>query len=518
MKSRKAKALLAYLAQSPGRPRSREEIVALLWSDRGAAQARASLRQTLSTLRKELGEHGAAILRIDADSVALEAARVAVDPNGGEDFLAGLHVNDPAFDDWVRDMRLAPHDGTAQTPASGSGLDHDRPYVAVLPFANLSGDPDQQYFADGITEDIIAELSRFQSLWVIGRSSSFDFSKLDSAERDAGRSLGVSYIVEGSVRKAGDQVRVAAQLMDASDGLRIWADRYDRKLEDIFVVQDEVVAAVVAKLGLSLDGRETTLARRRPPNKLSGYDLLLRARSAWWHGDDRAAYDLARRSVEADPGSAAAHAYFSLQHAYQFFTGSVGLSLDEIAENCRVHAEAALALDDTDPIVHAYASMAFGFSPLAAKERGLKHIEIASTLNPHDCEIMLFHAWQLAFAGEPQEALILLAKASKLNPLGGFMISGCYADTLYINRDYDGALESYKGLADPPPGVVAVFVASLAQLGRIDEAKALLSKLESVAAGGFKADQYARAQFVSCLRKEDKDNWRRGFALAGVTF
>jgi TolB-like protein len=514
--SGKAKALLAYLAQSPGMRRSREEIMALLWSDRGDAQARASLRQALFGLRKELRERDAAILQVLPDSVALDPGRVIVEQADGEEFLAGLHLNDPAFDDWLRDTRLRMDDGPSQVRPTRARVDQERPVVAVLPFANLSEDREQQYFADGLTEDIITELARFQSLWVIGRSSSFAFQDMDPAQKDAGSGLGANYLVEGSVRRAGDRLRITAQLIDAASGVRIWADRYDRDIEDIFAVQDEVVASVVARLGLSLEGRETALARQRPAKKLTSYDLLLRARSSWWHGNDSEAYEFARRAVEADTGSAAAHAYLGLQAAYQFYSGSAGLSLSEIARICQHHAETALALDDTDPIVHAYASMAFAFSPLGARERGLKHAGIASSLNPHDCEIMLFHAWNLAFAGRPQEALKLLDKASVLNPLGGYMISACYADTLYILGDYAGALDSFKGWAEAPPSFIPVLAASLAQLGRMDEAKACLADLERIKPEHFKVEDYARAQCFTCHRDEDREHWRRGFELAGL--
>jgi len=514
--SAKAKALLAYLSQSPGMRRSREEIMALLWSDRAEAQARASLRQVLHGLRKELGARGTGILRIEADWIALAPGNIVVEAASEGEFLSGLHIHAPAFDDWLRDTRLHGEDDLARPKHLNESVTHDRPVVAVLPFANLSGDPEQQYFADGITEDIITELARFQSLWVIGRSSSFAFADMDPAEKDAGRQLGVGYLVEGSVRRAGERLRVTAQLIDATSGMHIWAERYDRKMEDVFAVQDEVAASVVAKLSLSLDSRETALARSRPQKNLSAYDLLLRSRSAWWHGNDSEAYQLASKSVEADPGSAVAHAYLALQHAYQFYSGSMGLSLDEIARKCQIHAEAALRLDDTDPIIHAYASMAFAFSPLGARERGLKHAQTAGNLNPHDCEVMLFHAWNLAFAGRPVEALVLLEKVAALNPLGGYMISACYADTLYMKGDYAGALDSFKGWPEAPPSFVPVLAASLAQLGRIDEAKACLAELERVKPKHFKVEDYARAQCFTCHRDEDRENWRRGFELAGI--
>ncbi|MDH5453324.1 MAG: hypothetical protein OEY05_05440 [Paracoccaceae bacterium] len=514
--SARAKALLAYLSQSPGMRRSRVEIMTLLWSDRAEAQARASLRQVLHGLRKELGERGAAILQIDADWVGLAPGTIALGSAEEGEFLSGLQVNDPAFDEWLRDTRLRSEDDDAQPTLHSAGAVQDRPVVAVLPFANLSEDPEQQYFADGITEDIITELARFQSLWVIGRSSSFAFADMDSETKDPGRQLGVGYVVEGSVRREGERLRVTAQLVEATSGKRIWAERYDRMMEDVFAVQDEIAASVVAKLSLSLDSRETALARNRPYKNLSAYDLLLRSRSTWWHGNDSEAYQLAGKSVKTDTASAVAHAYFSLQNAYQFYSGSMGLSLDEIARKCQFHAESALAMDDTDPIIHAYVAMAFAFSPLGFRERGLKHAEIASNLNPHDCEIMLFHAWNLAFAGRTEEALVLLEKAEALNPLGGYMISACYADTLYMSGDYAGALDSFKGWAEAPPSFVPVLAASLAQLGRLDEAKACLAELERVKPEHFSLESYARAQCFTCHKEDDREKWRRGFELAGI--
>ncbi|MCB2137379.1 MAG: hypothetical protein KDE08_15800 [Rhodobacteraceae bacterium] len=514
--SARAKALLAYLAQSPGMRRSRLEIMALLWSNREEAQARASLRQVLHGLRKELGAQGAEILRVEADWVALTPGMIATGSTGEGEFLSGLHVQDAAFDEWLRDTRLRCEDDVAPPHLHDAGFVQDRPVVAVLPFANLSEEPEQQYFADGITEDIITELARFQSLWVIGRSSSFAFADMDPETKDPGRQLGVGYVVEGSVRRSGERLRVTAQLVEAASGMRIWAERYDRMMEDVFAVQDEIAASVVAKLSLSLDSRQTAMARGRPHKNLSAYDLLLRSRSAWWHGNDSEAYQLAARSVEADTASAVAHAYFSLQNAYQFYSGAMGLSLDEIGRKCLFHAEAALSIDDTDPIIHAYVAMGFAFSPLGFRERGLKHAEIAGNLNPHDCEIMLFHAWNLAFAGRTDEALALLKKVSALNPLGGYMISACYADTLYMHGDYAGALDSFRGWAEAPPSFVPVLAASLAQMGRLDEAKACLAELSRMKPEHFSLEGYARAQCFTCHKEEDRENWRRGFELAGI--
>lgn len=511
--SKKAKALLAYLAQTPGRPRSREEVLALLWSNREESQGRASLRQVLTRLRKEVGED---LLHIDRDSVTLNAKQVELNPKNGEEFLAGFSLNDPAFEDWLRDTRLSMEGKEDARSARSQPEDFDRPYIAVLPFANYSGDTEQQYFADGITDDITTELSRFHKFWVISRNSSFVYQAKEHDMQKIGHALGADYLVEGSVRMAGRRVRVAAQLTDVHKGTLVWADRYDREIEEIFTVQDDVVSSVVSRLDLNIDAVARARAKNRPTESLHAYDLLLRARYAWWHGQDAEAFRFTRKSVEADPNSAVVNAYFALQHAYQFYSGALGLTHKVIAEKCQFHAERALDLDDTDPVVHAYASMAFGFSPLASKERGLKHIEIAVSINPHDCEFMVLHAWHLSFAGYHQRALEVLKKMSDLNPLGGYVASECYLDTYYMLGEYRKALDSYKDQAAAPHQSLASFAACYAKLGETDAMADCLAELERRKPVRFDLHRFAEAQIATCVRDADKENWRDGFRRAGV--
>lgn len=392
----------------------------------------------------------------------------------------------------------------------------DKPSIAVLPFANMSGDVEQEYFADGLTEDVITELARFRSLAVIARSSSFTYKGLSINVADIGRQLGVNYLVEGSVRKVGNRIRVTAQLIEVATSAHLWANRYDRSLEDIFAVQDELVTSIVGNLGLSLNDVATTRAKGRPTESLSAYDYLLRARSAWWHGRIRESFGFALRSVEADPTFAAAQAYLALQHAYQSFGGTQGLTKEEIAERAQFHAEAALQLDDADPFVHAAASMAFGFSPSPNKDRGFKHINIAVSLNPHDWELMFLRAWQLSFMGRQREALDLLEKFHALNPLGGYMVSECLADTYYMMGEYETALQTYKDQMDAPPQALPIFAACHAQLGNMEAAKTCLASLERIKPEGFDIKSFAEAQIAVCAKPEDQEKWRNGFRLAGM--
>ncbi len=403
-----------------------------------------------------------------------------------------------------------------EATSSTSGPRTDKPSIAVLPFANMSGDAEQEYFADGLTEDVITELARFRSLAVIARSSSFTYKGLAINVADIGQQLGVNYLVEGSVRKAGNRVRVTAQLIEVGTNTHLWADRYDRSLEDIFAVQDELVTSIVGNLGLSLNDVVTTKAKGQPTESLSAYEYLLRARSAWWHGRIKESFEFALRSVEADPNFASAQAYLALQHAYQSFGGTQGLTKDEIAERAQFHAEAALELDDADPFVHASASMAFGFSPKPNKDRGFKHINVAVSLNPHDWELMFLRAWQLSFMGRQQEALDVLDRFHALNPLGGYMVSECLADTYYMMGEYKAALQTYKEQMDAPPQALPVFAACHAQLGDMEAAKACLALLERTRPEGFNIKSFAEAQIAVCAQPEDQEKWRTGFRLAGV--
>ena len=206
--------------------------------------------------------------------------------------------------------RLSP-----SSAASESGRTPERPSIAVLPFTNLSGDPEQAYFSDGITEDIITELSRFRSLFVIARNSSFAFrgERIDIAE--IARRLGVQYIVEGSVRRAGNRVRITAQLIDAANGTHLWAERYDRELEDIFAVQDEVVRTVVATVAGRVEVAGAQFAKRKPPESLVAYDYVLRGLEQLnldGEPHNAEARRLFEKAVELDPQYAAGHAYLAL--------------------------------------------------------------------------------------------------------------------------------------------------------------------------------------------------------------
>src|SRR5262249_25464914 len=226
----------------------------------------------------------------------------------------------------------------------------DKPSIAVLPFTNMSGDPEQQYFSDGITEDIITELSRFHSLFVIARNSSFQYRDKNVDVKRVGRELEVQFVIEGSVRKLGSRLRVTAQLINAVTGNNIWADRYDRDLHDIFVLQDDLVHAVVATVSGRIDaaGRDRTMSLS--PDSLKAYDLHLRAKALYLKytkSDNEQARIIAQRAMKIDPNNALIAAYYAA-YCYTDYLSYWVADLDQSLRTALEFAKRAVTLDDAD--------------------------------------------------------------------------------------------------------------------------------------------------------------------------
>jgi TolB-like protein len=519
IKSKKARALLAYLALSPGTPRSREELATLLWSDRGDEQARGSLRQALAGLRRELGNAAGAMIVTD-ETVSLDSDHMAVKPASPDDeLLEGLHINDPAFDEWLRDERLRT-EGESPVESRTAGANPDDTSkalcIAILPFVNMSGDTEQDYFVDGLTEDLISAMGRFHSVEVIARGSAFHFKGLSPLAQEVGEKLGVAYLVEGSVRKAGNRIRVSAQLTETANGKQIWSRQYDRELEDVFAVQDDVVAAISGELGVGLVAAAEKRTRSLPPGSLTAYDLLLKGRAAWWRGSVNEGFRLVEEAVSIDPTYAAAQAWLALQYAYQVYSATMDLDPEELGPRSRTLANLALDLDDRDPFVQMAASMCFGFTPNGNKERGLRHIETAAAMNPHDSEILLLRAWHLVFFGRFDEALEGIQRARTLNPLSAHMLNECLADLYYMMGEFQKCLSTYEDQSEAPPQVLTVFAACHAQLGANNLAKRCIDLAVEKGMGLFDPRRFALMEIEICVRPEDADLWREGFRKAGI--
>jgi TolB-like protein len=392
----------------------------------------------------------------------------------------------------------------------------DKPSIAVLPFDNLSGDPEQEYFADGLTEDLIAAMGRFHSVAVISRNSAFHYKGRFPLARQVGEELGVQYLVEGSVRTSGNHIRVSAQLTETIEGKQLWAERYDRELEDVFVVQDEIVSAIAAELGVNLTVAAEVRTRSLPPEKLTAYDRLLKGRAAWWRGNVNEGFRLVEEAAAIDPTYAAAQAWLALQYAYQGFSASMDLTPEELGPKSRAIAKRALELDDRDPFVHMAASASFGFTLGGNKERALRHIEIATSMNPHDSEIMLLRAWHLAFHGRFDESLEVIQQVRKLHPFSDPVVSECLADLYYMIGDYEKCLAIYEDRSEAPPQVLVVFAACFGQLGASPEAQRCLESAANKATGKFDPHRFAKIQIAICARQREADLWRDGFRKVGL--
>jgi TolB-like protein len=514
IKSKKARALLAYLALPPGKERSREEVMALLWSERGDEQARSSLRQALSGLRKELGEIADGALKVTDEWLALDPVLVAVDPAlPGDVLLAGLHINDPAFDEWLRDERLRHDDVAVPDTHTSEPTLPDKPSIAVLPFTNLSADPEQEYFSDGITEDIITELTRFPSLFVIARSSSFRYKGQSPKVQDVGRELGVEYVVEGSIRRAGDRVRVTAQLVEAKTGNHLWAERYDRDLEDIFAVQDELVGEIASSVPGQLAVAAIQRARRRPVDNLSAYDCVLRGE--WLINRDYGSHEalaLFERAIKIDPQCARAYTRLAAFHAYSVFAH--GTSVGEAAARARLHAEKALEIDPTDSTIQA--TVAETYHIMGETDLARRHIEEAIKLNPNDYIVLYFAGVIFLYLGDHDEGLRWLQRLSRHDPFSSDSTREQFFDLYYMTRRYEDAIAVFRGWHNPPSHMYMQLAATYAQLDRMDEARTAMAQHKQTRPAKFDSAQVALAHAQVCARRDDGEHWLEGYRKAGL--
>jgi TolB-like protein/Flp pilus assembly protein TadD len=442
VKSRKSRALLAYLALPPGKPRSREQIMALLWSDRGDQQARSSLRQALSGLRRELGEERLSALRITDEALTLDPEQVLVEPaSPGDVLLDGLHLNDPAFDEWLRDERLR-HEGGSEPDPLPPGLSlPDKPSIAVLPFTNMSGDPEQEYFSDGITEDIITELSRFRSLFVIARNSSFTFKGQAVDLSEVAKRLGVRYILEGSVRRAANRVRITAQLIEAANQNHLWSERYDGQLEDIFSLQDDISERVVWALVGHLEQAETIKAKRSGTVDPTAYDVMLRAfdQLVRYTPDDTAeAIRLMESVVATTPKSGMALS--RLAAAYQlkyWWTGDL-----EWTRRAEEAANAALELGDNEESTEAL--LAYCAAIRGDFARAERHMERALANNPHNRHTMYYHMSIQNIRGHPEAALEVAKRLRRLDPINPTYIDEEEGYAFYLAGRYEESIVAFE--------------------------------------------------------------------------
>ena len=349
------------------------------------------------------------------------------------------------------------------------------PGIAVLPFVNLSGDASQDYFSDGLTEDIMTELSRGRDLRVLARNTTFQYKGKAVDVAKLGRELGVRYVLEGSVRRAGDDLRVTVQLIDAETGAHIWADKFDRKMADVFLLQDEIVGQIVAKIAGGLGVIETTEAKsatRKSPEQIQAYDLVLRARQAmalgWTQENYRSAKKLLRQAIALDPLNALA----LRELAWLAVTGRIsGLEATPVPpQEIAAQAAKAVQLDPGDARAHMVAAYAYFFNEQS--DLFERETQQAMALAPYDAEILAVLAYMIASSGDWQRGAELAKKAHALNADAAW---GWYEATLYlayyIMGDYERALEVIRHTPDQQAFVTSLdYLPILGQLGLKSEA------------------------------------------------
>jgi len=425
------------------------------------------------------------------------------------------------FDEPVKVYAVSPKSGAvisefetpAQPEAAGSHLP-EKPSIAVLPFTNMSGDPEQEYFSDGITEDIITELSRFRELRVMARNSTFYYKGQAIKVQDVGRELSVSYIVEGSVRKAGDRVRVTVQMVEAKSGAHIWAERYDRELKDIFEVQDEITQAIVSVLPARIQDSMREQTQRKSTESFSAYDYYLQGRWIFENsgGNDPSAVTMLENAIRIDPTFALSYGLLSQIYGYNVF--SLGIWYGDQESKARPLIEKALEYGENDPAVHALVGetyFCFGEFDLANT-----HLELALHLNPNDVTTIEKYGLLKAYQGNAADGLRLLEKSQQMDPqYAGFSWEG-RAETLYLLSDYEASLETFKGRHNPPPHTYTHMAACYVQLGRMEEARQAVAQFRSLCAEDVNFPRYAANHARICKRQEDVDNWIEGYRKAGL--
>ncbi len=347
-------------------------------------------------------------------------------------------------------------------------LDRDQPSIAVLPFDDMGNDPEQAYFCDGISEDLITELARIPGLFVIARHSSFVYKDQAVDMRRIGDELGVRHLVEGSVRRAGNRVRVTAQLIDAGTGHHIWAERYDRDIEDIFAVQDDVVRQIAAALSDALGIPALHPRSTARPANLDAYEHVMRGRQnvlrAQGRGEAKAALE---RAIELDPDLSDAHAWLAVYYYSDWF-----LYRQEAGQEAMAAAYAAAdAAIETGP-ENALAHMALGMVSLYAGRRAvaMQSLRRAIELNPNEADAHCLMQEVYTFNGEPQRAVNSVRLAMRLNPHYPEWYLWHLGFALYCARDYEGTIRELSRLRDIAEPL-RILAAAYARLGQLEEAK-----------------------------------------------
>ena len=488
--------LLVHLIESRDRVVSKDDLIAAVWGGRIVSDS--TLTSRINAARKAVGDNG------DTQKLIRTIARK------GFRFVGEVHVAPAA-------AALAGAAEQSTEPARPALPLPDRPAIAVLPFTNMTDDPAQDYFSDGISEDIITALSKLRWFFVIARNSSFVYKGRAVHLKQVAEELGVGYVVEGSVRKVGDRVRITAQLNDAATGSHIWAERYDRELADVFAVQDEITEAIVAAIEPQLFAAENFRARRKTPDSMDAWDLLMRALSHYWRvtrQDNMVAQALLEKATTIDPNYGQAFGVLATSHTFGAHMGWADMAaVTPFAERA---AAAAILADSEDPWAHHSLGTVYLFA--RRFDDSLAEFETALRLNPNFSMAQAYYGLTLSYCGRWQEAVPSVQRALRLSPHDPLAAVYCgiasYAH--YVGRNYDEAMrlarEGIRQRADFV-GAHRVLTAAAGRAGHNDVATAALQELRR-AQPNISLDWIARQMPIR--HDAEREDYLEGFRRAGL--
>jgi TolB-like protein/DNA-binding winged helix-turn-helix (wHTH) protein len=475
----KAFEMLRYLAQNAGRLIPKQEIYEAVWPDVTVSDD--SITQCIWELREKLGDNDHSLIKtvsrrgylLDSDVSAETPDQLAVAATEGPKGMESLAS--PGAICLSEDVRL---DSAPERPAL---VLPEKPSIAVLPFQNISGDPEQEYLCDGMVEEIITGLSRIKWLFVIARNSASTYKGRAVDVKQVGRELGVRYVLEGSLRKAADRVRVTGQLIDAATGAHLWAERYDHKSDDIFALQDEITLSVVGAIEPSLRLAEIERVKRKRSDSLDAYDLVLRAHSdVYSRIPERStkALLLLERALVFDPTYGLAHAYAAQCYHSLFIRG--GLREENRTASIR-HAEAAIAYGHDDASALAFAGFVVGMDK-HDRAAAFAAFDAALAVSPSSAITYIVGSVILAFGGEAERAIEWAGHGLRLSPFDPYRASAFCSVSLghYHRGQYAEAVDAARKAIQATPGFSVchmVLVAPLVKLGRLEEAKAAAARL-----------------------------------------
>ena len=461
--------LLVHLIRNRDRIVSKDELIEVIWHGRIVSEAALSSR--ISAARRALGDSGndQSLIR----TMYKRGFRFVGEPQGGPSAPVVAHDQGrsaPAAHDTVK---LAPSAEPLPLP--------DKPSIAVLPFQNMSREAEQEYFADGLTEDIITGLSRQRWFFVIARNSSFTYKGAAVDVRDVASQLGVRYVLEGSVRKAANRVRVTGQLIDAANGNHLWAEKYDRELADIFALQDDITNRVIGSVAPQILVAEAARVQRKPPQSIDAWDLVMQAVPHMWRmsmQEHARAQDLLQQAIALDGNYAHAHALLGWTYV-TMFNLDTRRPIGEYTEKALETGATAVTLDDEEPWAHLV--LGLGHARRRRPQLAFRHLTKSVELSP---SFALGHAglgYALACGGQPESGLQALEEAHRLSPRDPFL--AMYAPTvrymaLFAMERYEETIAVCRSTAASHPnhaGAWRLMTVSLGLLGRLDEARKALA-------------------------------------------